>query len=222
MAMLHPPAWPPDGFAIGTYIPSSAKAQQGGKAQFTGEFRYSLPNIPLTSGKVITLSSSDPTLVSVPKSVQLVSTESWTKFTVIHRRVAKAQSVTISANCDGVTQTTTLTLEPFALTSFKVGSLGGTGGLNALGAIILNAAPGTDSGPVSVKMTSSSSVVDMPKTVLVPVGSTSKEFAIPTVPVKLSTEATLTATLGSTQLTGSVVVNPPKTLRENETVKVAE
>ena len=179
----------------------------GSQTAITGS--VSMNGTPATSGKVITLSSSDPKLVSVPKSVQLVSTESWTKFTVIHRRVATAQSVTISANCDGVTQTTTLTLEPFALTSFKVGSLGVTGGLNALGAIILNAAPGTDSGPVSVKMTSSSSVVDMPKTVLVPVGSTSKEFAIPTVPVKLSTEATLTATLGSTQLTGSVVVNPP-------------
>jgi hypothetical protein len=48
-----PLAGPPDGFAVGAFVPESSKAKQGGSTQFTGELHYGLPTIPFFGGNLV-------------------------------------------------------------------------------------------------------------------------------------------------------------------------
>jgi trimeric autotransporter adhesin len=77
-----------------------------------------------SGGLVVTLSSSSPTLASVPANVTVPAGQTTTNFTMTTKPVTNLTSVTVSASSGGVTKTATVTLSPAALSQLLVGGLG--------------------------------------------------------------------------------------------------
>jgi hypothetical protein len=64
------------------------------------------------AGAVVTLTSSNTTIATLPASVKIPSGKSSITFTVAHKKVASQATVTISASYGGTTVSTTLTITP--------------------------------------------------------------------------------------------------------------
>ena len=95
------------------------------------------------------------------------------------------------------------------LTGVSVSPTAVVGGNADTGTLTLSGA--APAGGVSVTLSSGSASVTVPATILVPVGATTKTFAVTSVPVAAAAAAMLTATLtsGGSPQTATLTVNPP-------------
>lgn len=166
-------------------------------------------NGALSSGQVtVALTSSNPSIASVPATVTLSTGATTATFTVSHKPVKSSQSVTITASYGGNVQTEVLTVMPFKVNSVTVTPGSTTGGTTLSGLVTLNGAPSSTSGAIVVKLASTSKSVELPTSVTVPIGSQTAKFTISTQAVASTTSVSITGSLGSSSQSTSLTILP--------------
>jgi hypothetical protein len=160
-------------------------------------------------GAVVTLSSSDPSVASVPASVTVAPGATTSPvFTITTTAVAAQTPVTISATYDGVTKTAVLTVDPPVLASLRLSPATVKGGHSTVNntVTLTGQAP---TGGAAVMLTSGDPAVAMPPTmVTVAAGATSATFTITTTPVTSTTVVPITATFGGVSKIANLTVTP--------------
>ena len=153
----------------------------------TGTLTMSAP-LP---GAAVLLASSDPA-VSVPAKLTLGSGLT-TNFQITTSPVATSRSVTITAVVNGITQTSTITLQPLQITSVTMNPASVTAGGNTVGTIRLNA---TINLPITVTLVSSDpAAATIPATVSFAANQDAAIFSVQTVsPQSQVKTVTITAT----------------------------
>ncbi len=153
-------------------------------------------------GVDIALSSSNAA-VKVPTSVHVNTGASSANFGISTTAVAATTTATITANGSGVTQSTTVTVNPPALSALAAGT-SVVGGDKETATVTLNApAP---SGGAKVTLSSSKTQVTVPASVTVAAGATSATFTITTKAVTAQVTAAIKATYGGVTKTSNVNV----------------
>jgi hypothetical protein len=168
-----------------------------------------------SGGAVVTLSSANPSIVSVPSSVLVAAGASSATFGVNTSAVTANTAVTITATYAGVSRTTTLTVTPASTTTASLSAVSVSptsvvGGTTAQGTITLTG--GAPSGGAVVTLTSANtSVVSVPTSVVVPAGSSNATFGVNTSAVTANTGVTITATYAGISRTTTLTVTPAST-----------
>ncbi len=163
---------------------------------------------------VISLSSSNPAVASVPATVTVPTGGFTGTFTVSTSPVASNTDVVITATFNGSSRSAMLTVtggQPPPSTSLQNLALspssvtGGNGGQAAL--VLSGPAP---AGGATVTLSSSNpAVAAVPATATVPGGATSAVATISTASVSSSTPVTITASYGGVTRTAILTVTPP-------------
>lgn len=157
---------------------------------------------------LVNLSSTHPSVASVPASATVSSGTASKTFTISTSSVGGDVLTTITASAGGVTKTATLLVKGFQappLQKITVNPVSVIAGNKTTATIwLVSAAPGD----ISVQLTDNSPYVETPASVIVPSGSTSASVQVPTLPRTVTTVATLTATLGSVSKTASLTMTP--------------
>jgi hypothetical protein len=166
-----------------------------------------------SGGAIVTLSSSNPSIASMPASVTVPSGATSASFSIATAAVTANTSVTLSANYSGVTRITTLTLTPppppASLSSLSLSPTTVIGGNNSQGTVHLTSpAP---SGGLMVALSSSSADATVPASVLIGAGSTSASFSVTTRTVTTSTSAIISGSLNSVSRSSALTINPAST-----------
>ncbi len=120
------------------------------------------------------------------------------------------QTVIITAQAGGITQSATLEVEPgsaLQLVSLAVTPSGIQGGRN-LSATATLSGPAT-AGVVAIQLASDNNAVKPPATLTIPFNQTSGTVTIPTSVVNNTETANITATFGRNTQTSTVTMNPP-------------
>jgi uncharacterized protein (TIGR03437 family) len=169
----------------------------------------SLNGLAKSGGFPVSLKSSDST-VTVPSMAIIPQGQVSTTFTISTPTIGSAQSTTITAQANSVTQSASLQIDPVNLPQlnlFTVTPATVQGGSSLTGNIGLSNSAAL--GGTSVQLASSDTVVQAPASVTVNANSTTATVTIPTTAVTSVHTVTLTATLGTTSLTQQVSVAPP-------------
>ncbi|MFN7017960.1 MAG: S8 family serine peptidase [Fimbriimonadales bacterium] len=149
-----------------------------------------------SGGFVVNLSSSHPSVASVPSSVTVPAGATSANFTVSTSTVSSSTNVTITASAGGVARTATLTVNPASTTvtlqSLTISPTSVWGGSTATGTVRLSG-PAPAGGAV-VQLRSSSARASVPSSVTIPAGATSANFTIRTTSAFSITTVTITAT----------------------------
>lgn len=164
-----------------------------------------------TNGAVVSLSSSNPSVASVPATTTVAPNGFTGTFTVTTSAVAASTPVTITASYNGDTRTAPLTVTPagagVTLQSVTVSPSSVTGG-NPTSAFV-SLSGGAPPGGAAVALSSSNpSVVSIPASVTVAEGTTARGFTVTTTSVTTTTSATITATYNGTSVTATATVTP--------------
>jgi uncharacterized protein (TIGR03790 family) len=157
-------------------------------------------------GITVNLSSSDPSVASVPSSVTVPAGMNTAVFPITTFAVASSTPVTISAVSGGPAKTATLTVTPPALKSLSLSPTTVTGGQSSTGTVTLSGpAP---AGGTSVALSSSNpGVAEPPASVTVLSGASSANFYVTTFSVHQTTVVNITATYGGSK-TAPLTVKP--------------
>jgi RHS repeat-associated protein len=146
------------------------------------------------SGAAVAITSSDPSLVAALSGATIPAGAVTATVQLPTNPVAATTPVVVSASRQGVTRSTTVTLEPPAVTlvSITLASLSIIGTNNVMATIALTGpAP---AGGVEIEMTSSNpAVAGVPPVLTVPPGTTSATLIVTTSLVTADTQVTLTA-----------------------------
>jgi len=162
-----------------------------------------------TGGAVVDLSSSDPTVASVPVSVTVAAGATTSPvFTIATAAVATDTSETISATYNGVMKTANLTVNAPAVASLRLSPATVVGGRSTTRNTVTLNGPAPTGGAAVTLTSGDSAVADPPPTVTVPAGATSATFTITTTAVTSSTVVPITATLGGVSKMANLTVNP--------------
>ena len=155
----------------------------------------------------VTLTSSNPAVVSVPVVVTIAAQKAIGTFSIKTTNVLTAQTVTITAASNGVTLTTMLTVTPPGLASVKVLPSSIVGGNSSSGGMVTLDAAAPEGGAY-VFLSSANSVLHVPASVQVPAGSKTAKFAITTSGVDSNTDVVIFGSLGESVKTCTVTVLP--------------
>ncbi len=159
------------------------------------------------SGVLITLSSSNPAVASVPAQATAPANSFTALFTIATSPVAASTTVTITAAHNGATRTATLTVTPavsapppLGLQSLAMNPSSVVGGSNSQGTVTLSGgAPQT--GAVVSLSSSNPGVAGVPASLTVLPGATSATFTTSTAAVSASTPVTISAAYNGTTRT---------------------
>jgi hypothetical protein len=175
----------------------SSGSAVGGTTVFGNRLNFSGAAIADT---VVSLSTSDSNLATVPATVILTQGSSFVNFTITTFGVASATPVTITATYNGQVRTAVLTLNPLTLQAITPARTTASGG-STVNATVTLTGPGLTGGTVVSLLSSDTTLATVPATVTVAAGATtSANFAISTSFVASSTPVTITASLnGSTR-----------------------
>ncbi|HKS22644.1 MAG TPA: hypothetical protein VJZ76_07595 [Thermoanaerobaculia bacterium] len=158
------------------------------------------------NGAVVTLSSSNTGVATVPASITIPQGATSGTFTVTTSAVATSTSVTITGNY-GVTATGSFSVVPPTLSAFSVNPTTAMAVLgSSTGTVTLNG-PAPAGGQV-VTLSSNNAAATLPSSVTVAAGATSANVAIATHGVYSSTDVTLTATLAGNTRLATLTVTP--------------
>ncbi len=160
-----------------------------------------------TGGRVVTLSSSNSELASVPSTVSVVAGKSSGTFVIKTSGVGSSTAVTISATLSGVTETATLTVNPPGIASITVSPASIVGGNNSTGGLVTLDSP-APAGGAFVALSSANQAVSVPASVTVPAGAKTAKFSITTSGVDAKTTVVLFGSLGPSLKTCTVTVLP--------------
>ena len=157
-------------------------------------------------GTTVTLVSAAPSIAMVPESVVVPAGATNVSFPVTTVPVVSNENVSITATTRAVSKIGTVRVLAPAVTAFVVSTSTLQGGKTLSGRVnISGMAP---AGGVVVTLTSSDISVSPPVTIIVPEGTKTVGFSIPTSTVTVSTVVTLTATTGATSKAVIVTINP--------------
>ena len=155
-------------------------------------------------GTTVTLVSAAPGVVTVPELVVVPAGATNVSFPVTTVPLATDQNVSITATTGAASKVGTVRVLAPVVTVFVLSSSTLQGGKTLSGRVnISGMAP---AGGVVVTLTSSDTSVSPPVTIIVPEGTKTVGFSIPTSTVSVSTVVTLTATTGATSKTVVVTV----------------
>src|SRR3990172_9512937 len=202
---MDPPAYPPPVALVSLSLsPSSVVGGSGS----TGTVTLSGP--APSGGVVVTLSSGNPSVATVPGNVTVASGSTSATFAVTTSVVTASTSVTVSASYAGVTQSSPLTVNPppVALVSLSLSPSSVVGGSGSTGTVTLSG-PAPSGGAVVTLSSGNPSSATVPATVTVPGGSTTATFAVTTSVVTASTSVTVSASYAGATQSSPLTVNPP-------------
>jgi kumamolisin len=159
---------------------------------------------PVPSGTVVTLTSSDPSLLSVPKSITIPVESGTNTFTITANNASANTPVTITATLGASTSSTSITVLPFdASVSIPTSIIGDQ---SATGTLTLNTpAP---PGGATVKLSSSSSLITLPASVTFAAGATTATFNLAASNTATATAVTVTSSIGAASESASITVEP--------------
>jgi len=157
-------------------------------------------------GTTVTLVNSASGTVTVPVSVVVPAGATNVSFPVTTVPVAADESVSITATTGSVSKVGTVRVLAPVVTAFVVSSSTLQGGKTLSGRV--NISGMAAAGGVVVTLTSSDTSVSPPVTIIVPAGTKTVGFSIPTSIVTVSTVVTLTATTGVTSKAVIVTISP--------------
>jgi hypothetical protein len=193
--------------ALSALVLNPTSVVGGNTSQGTATLTSAAPS----GGAVVTLSSSNTSVATVPASVTVAAGATSATFTVGTVSVAASTPATISGAYGGVTRTATLTVTPpaapAALSALSVNPTSVTGGTSSQGTVTLTSAAPV--GGFAVTLSSSSTAAAVPASVSVAQGATSATFTISTSAVTASTPVTITASAGGVTRTATLTVTPP-------------
>ncbi len=158
-------------------------------------------------GFVVTLTSSNTALATVPASIVVPAGASSANFNIATSPVGTNTPVTISGALGGANRSAVLTLLSGTLASISLTSTTTIGGVSVTGTVALTeAAP---AGGALVGLTSNIAAAVVPASVTVPAGATTATFTILTSPVSALATATIAASYNLTTKNTSLVIQPP-------------
>jgi hypothetical protein len=178
------------------------------------------------AGAVITLTSSNPAVASVPATVTVPGNSFTGGFTINTSTVTASKTVTITASYNGGTRTGTLTVTtpagdppPATLQSISVSPSTVAGGDGASGTVRLSGPP--PQGGATVTLSSSNpGAVTVPATVTITAPSSTFTFPISTSAVSTSTQVTISASWGGVTTTSTLTVSAAPPPPQNATLTV--
>jgi uncharacterized repeat protein (TIGR03803 family) len=183
-----------------TFYPSTVTA--GSPASFTVYL-----NGPAPAGAIMSLTSSNPSVLQVPSNVSLPTGALSIPVSATTSAVATQTAVTVTAIYNGSSGQGCVTVVPLTLNGLSISPLTITGGNNASGTVwISSPAP---AGGAAVTLSSSSQLVQVPSTVTVPAGAVSSDFTVSTSPVGSINNATVTASYGGVYDSITLTLVPP-------------
>ena len=163
-----------------------------------------------SGGAQVALSSSDPSVATVPSSVTVAAGATSATFTVSTSTVSASTTVIISATYAGVTKTASLIVNPApppTLTSLTLSPTSATGGNSSTGTVTLSG-PAPSGGAQVALSSSNTSVATVPSSVTVAAGATSATFTVSTSTVTASTTVMISASYAGVTKAASLTVNP--------------
>ena len=183
-----------------TFSPVSATggSPMTGKVTLTGQ----APD----GGIAVTLVSAAPGIATIPASVVVPAGATNVSFPVTTVPVVADANVSITASTGAVSKVGTVRVLAPVVTVFLLSTSTVQGGKTIAGRI--NVSGMAPAGGVAVTLTSSDASVSPPLTIIVPEGTKTVGFSIPTSIVPVSTAVTLTATTGVTSKTVILTVTP--------------
>ncbi|MHB9002368.1 MAG: hypothetical protein ACYC9N_22970, partial [Thermoanaerobaculia bacterium] len=161
------------------------------------------------AGAAVAVDTSDHALAPVPQPIVIPAGGTAGQTTMPTAPVTATTPVVVSGTLDGITQSTTITLEPPPVTiaALTIAPASLVGSNDATGTVTL-----TDRAPapgIEIELFSSDAAAAVPATVLVPGGSLGAAFRVATSVVTASTAVTITATHAVTSKTALVTLLPP-------------
>lgn len=161
-----------------------------------------------TGGVTLSLTSANPTVAVVPATVTIPAGAFSASFTINTTGVAATTPVVITAALSpGDTQSSTLTVQPAALSSLSLTPPTPTGGKNVIGKVTLTGAAPPGGAVVALADTNIAAYTDV--SVTVPEGATSATFTVTTTPVIALTTGVVSATYIGVTKGGTLDVLPP-------------
>jgi hypothetical protein len=169
-----------------------------------------LPNAAPSGGAVVTLSSSNPAVASVPASVTVAQGSTVSpSFNITTTGVASNTAVTISATYNGFTYSTALTVREAVVGEIVLAMTSVTSGASLIGNVVVLNGSAPSGGTVVSLSSANPAVASVPASVTVRAGSrTSAVFTIVAGSVTTATPVVITATFGSSTATATITVNP--------------
>src|SRR5947207_77735 len=163
-----------------------------------------------SGGEQVALSSSNPSVATVPYSRTVAAGATSATFTVSTSTVTASTTVMISASYAGVTKAASLTVNPVpppppALSSLTLNPSTVIGGVQSSTGRVTLSAP-APAGGVTVILSSNSGTASVPSSVFIPAGATSATFTVNTSIVLISTSANISATYNGTTRTATLTV----------------
>jgi hypothetical protein len=165
---------------------------------------------PAAAGTSVSLTSSNPSLLQVPSTVQLTTGATSASVTGTTSAVGSQTTVTVTAsynNSSAQGALTVLPAPPLAVNSLNFSPSTVTGGNSASGQVTLTALAPT--GGVNVALNSASGLVQVPSTVFVPAGAWYAPVTAETSTVNSVTNVTVKASYGGSSQNATLTLVPP-------------
>jgi hypothetical protein len=158
-------------------------------------------------GLTVSLSSSDPTVVTVPASVTVAQGATSTSFTATTSSPDTTKAVVISAVAGGDIRTATLTVRPIGVYQFSLAYAKAGSEATVTGTVFLNA--GAPTGGTVVSLTSDNpGAASVPASITVPGGRSYTDIVVTTYAVASPTVVTISASAGGTTRNATLTVGP--------------
>jgi hypothetical protein len=179
-----------------------------------------------TEGATMMLTSSNPSVVNVPRTIRAGFSGQTSAFAdVVAAAVSAPTQVTITATYGSSAQSAILTVIPPLTTAptlsgltLNPSSVTGGGG-SVLGTVTLSAPASTTT---SVSLSSGSALASVPASVNIAAGASSANFNIATTSVASPASVTIGATLNATTLTATLTLNPATVPADTVSITLAQ
>lgn len=160
------------------------------------------------AGTAVGLTSSNPTVLSVPASANVASGNTTGNFSFATAGVQADTNVTITASLNGTTQQKTVTVQfaPYLVSGLTLTPDTVISSQNSVGKVTLSRAAGLGGQNVTVLTNSGSVTITSPVTV--PQGSTTMSFPIATSPTNTTLLVNIQAAIGSSKRNATLTLQP--------------
>ena len=158
-------------------------------------------------GADVTLSSNNPSVVSVPSTVTLAGGATNATFPITTISVSSSTAVNVSAVYAGITKTSVLTVNPSSLSSLSLSPSAIVGGNTSRGTVTLNG-PAPSGGAVVSLASNNTSAATVPTSVTVASGNASATFTIATAVVSSSRAVSISSLYGGVTRSATLTVLP--------------
>jgi trimeric autotransporter adhesin len=201
------PSAPPPPASLSSLTLNPTSVTGGNNSQGTVTLTSAAPS----GGAVVSLSSGNTAIATVPASVTVAAGATSASFAVTTVSVTANTPVTLSATYSSVTKTATLTVTPPAsgssLSSLTLNPASVTGGNTSQGTVTLTSAAPSGGAVVTLR-SGNTSVATVPASVTVAAGATSASFTVTTVSVTATNSVAISATYGGATKPATLAVTP--------------